>query len=122
MRTPRHAAKQLTCASCGDVIAEATYRPLIGSLTIIAPEGYQLFPSKGALLIRIAEQQLADASSAAQEELAQKQLTFIQRYLGEVMYDLPCHRGHYTLATAPQIAHALRRAKGNWVSLSELPS
>jgi hypothetical protein len=108
------------CASCGDVIAEATYRPLIGSLTITAPEGYQLFPQKGAILIRIAEQQLA-ASAAAQEEQAQKQLTFIKRHLGEVMYDLPCHRGHHTLATAPQIAHALRRAKGNWVSLSELP-
>lgn len=109
------------CARCGDVIAEATYRPLIGSLTITAPEGYQLFPQKGAILIRIAEQQLAAASSTAQEEQAQKRLKFIQRYLGEVIYDLPCHRGHHTLATAPQIAHALRQAKGNWVSLSELP-
>jgi hypothetical protein len=35
------------------------------------------------------------------------------------MYDLPCHQGHYTLATAPQITLALRRAKGGRVSLSE---
>ncbi len=26
--------------------------------------------------------------------------------------------GHHTLATAPQITRALRRARGDWVSLS----
>jgi len=35
------------------------------------------------------------------------------------MYDLPCHRGHSTLATAPQITRALRDAKGDWVSLND---
>ena len=42
-------------------------------------------------------------------------LEFIKRHIGELMYDLPCHRGHYTLATAPQMTRALRRAQGDWV-------
>lgn len=36
----------------------------------------------------------------------------------ELMYDLPCHRGHHVLATAPQITRAVRRAKGNWADLN----
>jgi hypothetical protein len=111
--------KQLTCAHCGDVIADAVYRPWRGSLIITSTEGYQLTPQKGAIQIQRAEQELASASSPAEEQKAQARLRYIKRYLGEVMYNLPCHRGHQTLATAPQITHALRHTEGTWVSLSE---
>ena len=43
----------------------------------------------------------------------------VRHHIGEVMYDLPCHQGHYTLATAPQITRALRRAEGDRVSLND---
>ena len=73
----------------------------------------------GAIHLRRAEQELACAADTAGAEEARTRLAFVQRHLGELMYDLPCHRGHYTLATAPQITKALRRAKGDWASLGE---
>ena len=62
---------------------------------------------------------MATASSTAGADEARARLEFIRRHAGELLYDLPCHQGHDTLATAPQIAQALRRAKGDWVSLTE---
>jgi hypothetical protein len=73
----------------------------------------------GAIHTPRAEQELASASSPGGADEARARLEFIRRHAGELMYDLPCHQGHYTLATAPQITRALRRAKGGWVSLSE---
>ncbi len=67
---------------------------------------------------RRAEQALATASSAAEEEQAQADLWFIKQHIGELMYDLPCHRGHHVLATAAQITRTMRRAKGNWADLN----
>jgi hypothetical protein len=101
------------------VLADADYRPMAGSLTLSAPGGYQLSPQMGAIHVRRAEQELASASSTAGADEARARLEFVRRHLGELMYDLPCHRGHYTLATAPQITRALRRAKGSWASLTE---
>jgi hypothetical protein len=100
------------------VLADADYRPVAGSLTLSAPGGYQLTPQMGAIHIRRAEQELASASSSAGADEARARLEFVRRHLGELMYDLPCHRGHYTLATAPQITRALRQAKGSWASLA----
>ena len=111
--------KQLLCPRCGDVLADADYRPVAGSLTLSAPGGYQLTPQMGAIHIRRAEQELASASSSAGADEARTRLEFVRRNLGELMYDLPCHRGHSTLATAPQITRALRQAKGSWASLTE---
>ena len=111
--------KKILCPKCGDVLADADYRPLVGSLALCGPDGYQLAPQMGAVHTRRAEQELASASSAPAADEARARLEFIRRHAGEVIYDLPCHRGHYTLATAPQITRALRRAKGDWVSLSE---
>lgn len=37
--------------------------------------------------------------------------------IGELMYGLPCPRGHYTMATAPQITRAIRHFKGRQVRL-----
>ena len=111
--------KKILCPTCGDVLADADYRPLVGSLALSAPGGHQLTPQMGAVHTRRAEQELASADSASGADEARARLEFIRRHAGEVMYDLPCHRGHYTLATAPQITRALRRAQGDWVSLSE---
>jgi hypothetical protein len=114
----RRVTKKLLCSRCGDVLADADYRPLAGSLTLTDPGGYQLTPQMGAIHVRRAEQELASASSSAGADEARTRLEFIKRHLGELMFDLPCHRGHYTLATAPQITRALRQAKGDWASLS----
>ena len=111
--------KKVLCPRCGDVLADADYRPMAGSLALSAPGGHQLTPEMGATHIRRAEQELASADSSAGADEARARLEFIRRHVGELMYDLPCHQGHYTLATAPQITKALRRAKGDWVSLSE---
>jgi hypothetical protein len=110
--------KKLICPQCGDFLADADYRPLAGSLTLIAPGGDQLTPQMGAVHLRRAEEQLATAASAADADEARTRLEFVKRHSGELMYDLPCHRGHYTLATAPQMTRALRRTRGDWVSPS----
>jgi hypothetical protein len=115
----RRVTKKLLCPQCGDVLADADYRPMAGSLALTAPGGYQLTPQMGAIHIRRAEQELASASSPAGADEARARLEFVRRHVGELMYDLPCHRGHYTLATAPQITRALRRAQGDWVGLGE---
>lgn len=94
---------------------------MAGWLTITSPGGYPLTPQQGVIHIRRAEQELAAATSPAAEEEARAHLRFIKENLGELMYNLPCHRGHYTIVTAPRITRAMRRTKGNWVSLSEQP-
>ncbi len=111
--------KKLLCPRCGDVLADADYRPLARSLTLTAPAGQQLTPEIGAIHLRRAEQELTSASDTSGADAARTRLAFVQRHVGELMYDLPCHCGHYTLATAPQITKALRRAKGDWASLGE---
>ena len=111
--------KKVLCPRCGDVLADADYRPMAGSLALSAPGGHQLTPEMGATHIRRAEQELASADSSAGADEARARLEFIRRHAGELLYDLPCHQGHFTLATAPQITRALRRAKGDWVSLGE---
>ena len=110
---------KLLCPQCGDVLADADYRPMARSLALSGPGGYQLTPQMGAIHTGHAEQELASASSPAGADEARARLEFIRRHAGELLYDLPCHQGHYTLATAPQITRALRRAKGDWVSLGE---
>jgi hypothetical protein len=111
--------KKILCPRCGDVLADADYRPMTGSLALSAPGGDQLSPQMGAIHVQLAQQQLATASSTAGADEARARLEFIRRHAGELIYDLPCHQGHGTLATAPQIARALRRAKGDWVNLTE---
>jgi hypothetical protein len=111
--------KKLLCPRCGGVLADADYRPMAGSLALSAPGGYELTPQMGAIHTLRAEQELASASSSAGADEARARLEFIKRHAGELIYDLPCHRGHYTLATAPQITEALRRAQGDGASLSE---
>jgi len=113
----RRVTRQLICPRCGDVIGEGCYRPLAGWLSITQPGRIPADPAEGAVHARRAEQQLASASSPAEQEQAQADLRFVKRHMGELMYDLPCHRGHHALATTPQITRAVRRAKGNWAEL-----
>jgi hypothetical protein len=111
--------KQLFCAHRDAVIATAAYRPLLSCrLDIVSPGVHQLAPLAGSVQLRIAQQELASASPAGQQQ-ARWRADFISRHLSEVIYDLPCPRGHHTLITEPQIARAMRKAKGRWVTLRE---
>jgi hypothetical protein len=116
VRTFLRVTKKLICPQCGDVLADADYRPLAGSLTLTSPGGDHLTPQMGAVHLRLAEQQLATADSVAAADEARTRLEFVRRHTGELIYDLPCHRGHCTLATAPQMTQLLRRAHGDRVS------
>ena len=115
----KRVTKKLLCPRCGDVLADADYRPMVGSLALSGPEGFQLTPEIGAIHLQRAEQELATADSTAGADEARTRLEFIRHHIGEVIYDLPCHQGHHTLATVPQITRALRRAEGDWVSLND---
>lgn len=111
--------KQLVCAHCDTVIASAAYRPLVSwRVVITAPEGYQLTPLSGSVQLRVAEQELASAPADGRAR-AQWRAAFISTHLADVIYDLPCPRGHRTLVTEPQLARAMRKAKGSSVSLTE---
>lgn len=110
--------KLLICPYCGGVIGDVVLHPLAGWLRITAPDGRELTPERGEIHRRRAEQEIAAATSAADAEAAQARLEFVGRHIGELMYDLPCVRGHRVLATAPQITRAVRRAKGEWARLS----
>lgn len=110
--------KQLTCPQCDDVVADAVYRPWAARLTVISTEGQLITPSRWAIQIRLAEQDLAAATAAAEGVApAQARLDFLKGHIGELIYDIRCRRGHSTLRTAPQIIRALRRTPGRWVSL-----
>jgi hypothetical protein len=117
--TWKRVRKFLICAHCDAQIGVAAYRPLLSwRLDITSHEGYQITPVAGSVQLRIAQQQLADAAPAEELE-ARWRLDFINRNLQEVIYDLPCPRGHWTLMTEPQIARAIRQSQGEWVKLVE---
>jgi hypothetical protein len=110
-------SKQLVCLRCGEVIGDVVFRPLAWTLRVTAPDGRQLVPQEGAVQVRLAEQQVAAASSGGEEAEATARLKFIKSHVGELMYDLSCPRGHHTMATAPQITQAIRKSKGSSVRL-----
>src|SRR5579863_9666123 len=93
MRVVGRVTKKLLCPQCDDVLADVSYRPLAWSLTLVAPDGRPLVPQQGSIHVRRAEQQLASASCPVEEQQAREGLQDIKRRLGELMYDLPCHRG-----------------------------
>jgi hypothetical protein len=110
--------KQLTCAHCGEVFADAYYRPVTGTLVITSrADRQQLVPFTPGFELQLAQQKLTcgpDSERAA----ARRRAEFIGRHAGERMYDLLCAHQHSNLATAPQIARALRRSPGQWISLT----
>ncbi|MBV8997356.1 MAG: hypothetical protein JO287_27500 [Pseudonocardiales bacterium] len=109
-------SKQLTCPDCDDVVADVVYRPWAGRLTVSSTEGDPIMPSRWAIQMRLAEQDLA-AAAADSVAPAQARLDFLKSHIGELIYDIRCRRGHSTLRTGPQIIRALRRTPGRWVSL-----
>ena len=111
----RRVVKQLTCPQCGDIVAEAEYRPFPSTLRLRGTDGTLLQPTGGAVLVRLAQRQLADPDDPGHAQ-AEARLEFIRDNLGELMYDLRCPRGHITLATMPGIVRAVRRTPGRWVS------
>jgi hypothetical protein len=113
----RRVDKQLTCPRCGNVVADASYRPLSGTLTVTAVEGTVVLPAGAAVQLGIAERSLAGATTTADREEAQARLDFVRRNVGEVIYEMRCQRGHVTMRTAPQITRAVRRAGGRWAAL-----
>lgn len=111
----RRVSKQLICPRCGDVVADAVYQRWTGRLTITSIEGHQIAPSGWAVAFRLIQQDMTSASVEDLEE-AQARLGFVRRNIGELIYDIRCRRGHSTLRTGPQIARALRRNRGRWVT------
>lgn len=109
-------SKQLICPVCGHVMADASWRLWTG-LAITSPEGWQIAPVTGHLLLTIAEQHLA-AASAEDYADAKRRVDFIVRNSGDRLYDIKCPQGHFTLRTAPQITHAIRHAPSAQVSLA----
>lgn len=111
----RRVVKQLTCPLCGDVVADAEYRAFPSSLVLHDPDGALIQPTGGAVLVRLAQRQLADPGDPGHAQ-AEARLEFIRQNLGEVMYDLGCRRGHVTLATMPGVIRTMRRTPGRWVT------
>lgn len=111
----RRLVKQLTCPDCGDIVADAEYRAFPSTLRLRGTDGALLQPTGGAVLVRLAQRQLADPGDPGHAQ-AEARLAFLRENLGELMYDLRCRRGHVTLATMPGIVRAMRRTPGRWVS------
>jgi hypothetical protein len=105
LRARRGIEKQLTCPACGDIIADAVYRPLSGNLALTGPDGHALQPTGGAILLRQLEQW----------DNSRDRVRYVQRHLEELIFDLRCRRGHSTLAPMPRLARAIRTTPGRWV-------
>jgi len=112
----RSFTKQLICPDCGDVIGDATLRPLTGWLAVRLAGGGLAGPSEGAVQLNVAKRRLTEAPADGRDR-AQRQLAFVERSLGEQIYDLACPRGHREFITAPQIIRAMHRAQGGWARL-----
>jgi hypothetical protein len=114
--------KQLACGQCGEVFADAFYRPWTGTLIIKSlTDDRRLTPLTPGFEFRLAQQRMT-AGQGTEQAAARRRADFISRHVGERIYDLPCQRRHSNLATAPQIARALRRTEGRWVSLDSPPT
>ena len=120
MASTRCVTKQLTCAHCGEIFADAFYRPLTGTLIITSlADRQQLMPLTPGFELQLARQKLTCGPDGERAD-AQRRAEFIGHHAGERIYDLQCRRSHSNLATAPQITRALRRSAGRWVSLTAL--
>ena len=108
----RPLVKELICPACGVVIAEATYRRWPPDLVLVAPSGVLLQPETVAV-----QMARAQAAEQAGDSEAATHVAFLERNLGELVYDLRCRNGHSTLRTMPQLVRSVRRAGGRWVDL-----
>jgi hypothetical protein len=106
----RAVTKQLVCPACGVVVADVRHRTWPVVFVLVSPDGAQLQPATGLVLLRQVQAQAGGEDRA----------DFVRRHLGELLYDLRCRNGHSTLRTLPQLVRAVRRARGRWVDL-QLP-
>ena len=106
----RTVTKQLVCPACGVVVADVRHRTWPVVFVLVSPEGAQLQPVSGGVLLR----------QVGAEPGGEDRAEFVRRHLGELLYDLRCRNGHSTLRTLPQLVRAVRRARGRWVDL-QLP-
>jgi hypothetical protein len=111
----RRLNKTLTCPACGTVIAAASYRPWRGDLTVTSVDGTPLQPLSGAVQLRLAQMRLDEASTVGERAAGQARLDFVRRNLSELLYEFRCREGHSTLCSMPQLASAMRAARGEWV-------
>jgi hypothetical protein len=100
---PRRIRKQLICSACAVVIADATYTRWPGDLVLVSPEGHLLQPESVGIQLR-----------RARAEDDGDRVEFLERHLGELVYDLRCRNGHRVLRTMPQLVRTLRDAGGMW--------
>ena len=98
-------------------MAEAMYRRWPGNLVVTALDGYRVNPISAGVLRRVAERQLADATSSPAADLARARMELIDREIAEFIYDLECLRGHSTLRTTPEVRRAMVRSHGKWADL-----
>jgi hypothetical protein len=108
--------KQLGCPACGELMAQVSSRLFPPVFVVHARDGSEVTPLSGAVLQRIAEQEMAAASGAARQEATARR-DFVKRNSAELIYDLRCPNDHVTMRTRPQIVTAMRRTPGQWVSL-----
>ena len=109
----RAVRKQLICPQCGTVMAEVAYRSFPPRLRVISLEGIEVPPESVALQLQRAKAAAGNATGGP----ARDRVTFLERNLSELVFDLRCRNGHSTLRTMPQVARAVRRAGGQWVEL-----
>ena len=98
--------KELTCPSCGVVVAHAGHRRFPPRLVLTSPEGPPVVSESVGLLMTLARQRRDDDA-----------LAFLRRYPDERVFELHCRNGHRTLRTMPQIVRAMRHSPGAWVDL-----
>jgi hypothetical protein len=107
-------SKELTCPTCGVVIADATYRRWPGNLVLVSPEGVQLQPESVAVQLRRVQEGRSGDSPGGTDELDAR-VDYLRRHLEELVYDLRCRNGHSALRTMPRLVRAIRDARGQWV-------
>ncbi len=111
MPAPRDAVavrsrKDLTCPSCGVLLAHAVYRRNPPLLVLTSPVGDALVPERVSVQLLRARQR-GDEDAVAS----------LERHVAEFVVELPCHNDHRTLRTVPQLVRGVRPARGQWVYL-----
>ena len=98
--------KELICPACGVIAASATYRRYPPRLEVTSAQGEEVVPVGTGTLLVLARQRQDEAEAA-----------WLKQHVEELVVEIRCRSGHRTLRTVPQLARAVRRARGQWVDL-----
>jgi hypothetical protein len=98
--------KELTCPTCGVVVAHAAHRRFPSRLVMTDPDGFPVVPESVALQLQ-----------RARERDDEDAVAFLRRHVTELVVELRCRNGHRTLRTVPQVVRAMRGSPGAWVDL-----